>query len=171
MDTKQVSVGQGVIVVEVAKYLNSHPDATIEEVVKYAQKMIDRTNMCFIPDNLEFLRAGGRVSNVAFLGATILNLHPTIEILDGKLVATKKYRGKMSRVCAKLLKEYTDNYNLDRDVLWFIYTIGLPEEVKEKVNEQAQELGYKDIQWIQAHGVITTHGGPSAFGLAGFSKK
>ena len=77
----------------------------------------------------------------------------------------------MSRVCAKLLKEYTDNYNLDRDVLWFIYTIGLPEEVKEKVNEQAQELGYKDIQWIQAHGVITTHGGPSAFGLAGFSKK
>lgn len=171
MDTKQVSVGQGVIVVEVAKYLNSHPDATIEEVVKYAQEMIDRTNMCFIPDNLEFLRAGGRVSNVAFLGATILNLHPTIEILDGKLVATKKYRGKMSRVCAKLLKEYTDNYNLDRDVLWFIYTIGLPEEVKEKVNEQAQELGYKDIQWIQAHGVITTHGGPSAFGLAGFSKK
>ena len=127
--------------------------------------------MCFIPDNLEFLKAGGRVSNAAYIGATILNLHPTIEIQDGRLVATKKYRGKMSRICAKLIREYTENYNLDKDVLWCIYTVGLNEEVKEAARNQIKELGFKDVTWVKAHGVITTHGGPGAFGIAGFSKK
>ena len=127
--------------------------------------------MCFIPGNLEFLKAGGRVSNAAYIGASILNLHPTIEIQDGRLVATKKYRGKMSRICAKLIREYTGNYNLDKDVLWCIYTVGLAEEVKEAVRIQIKELGFKDVTWVQAHGVITTHGGPGAFGIAGFSKK
>lgn len=171
LDTKQVSLGQGAIVVEVAKYLNSHPNVMIEEVIEYANEVIERAKMCFIPHNLEFLRAGGRVSNAAYLGATLLNLHPTIEILDGRLMATKKYRGKMSKVCSKLLKDYSHIYHLDRDVLWIVYTIGLSEEIKETIKSTIEELGYKNVEWVQAHGVITTHGGPSAFGFAGFTKK
>ena len=171
VDTKQVSVGQGAVVVEVAKYINAHPEADIDEVVKYAYEMIDRARMCFVPANLEFLKAGGRVSNAAYIGATILNLHPTIEIIDGRLTATKKYRGNMPRTCAKLIREYTESYNLDREVLWCIYTVGVSEEFLNTVKAQVEELGYKDVTWVQAHGVITTHGGPGAFGIAGFTKK
>ena len=171
VDTKQVSVGQGAVVVEVAKYINAHPEADIDEVVKYAYEMIERARMCFVPANLEFLKAGGRVSNAAYIGATILNLHPTIEILDGRLTATKKYRGNMPRTCTKLIREDTENYNLDREVLWVIYTVGVSEELLSGVKAQVEELGYKDVTWVQAHGVITTHGGPGAFGIAGFTKK
>ncbi len=171
MDTRQVSAGQGAVVLAVARYLKEYPDANILDVIAYANEMIDRARMCFIPNNLEFLRAGGRVSNVAYLGATILNLHPTIEILEGKLVATKKYRGKMSRICAKLLREYTEKYNLDRDILHLGYTVGLSDEVKELVKQQAIDLGFKEINWVQCNAVITTHGGPGAFGFAGFTKK
>ena len=74
-----------------AEILNANPDMTMEEAVAAANDLISRANMCFMPDNLEFLRAGGRVSNVAFLGAKLLNLHPVIEILDGLLMATKKW--------------------------------------------------------------------------------
>ena len=78
------------------------PRLTMEEAVRAAEDLIARARMCFMPENLEFLRAGGRVSNVAFLGAKLLNLHPVIEILDGKLVATKKYRGKMKKVAVQM---------------------------------------------------------------------
>lgn len=171
IDTKQVSVGQGAIVVEVAKYIKANPEAKINEVVEYTNELIERARMCFVPANLEFLKAGGRVSNAAYIGATILNLHPTIEILDGRLTATKKYRGNMPRTCAKLIREYSENYNLDKDILWCIYTIGLTDEVKDAAKAQIEELGFKDVTWVQAHGVITTHGGPGAFGIAGFTKK
>lgn len=172
LDTKQVSVGQANIVCKMAEIVNANPDMEIEEAVEIANELIERANMCFTPDNLEFLRAGGRVSNVAFLGASILGLHPCIELLDGKLMATKKFRGKMKKVAAELIKEYTVNYNLDKnETLWIIYTVGISDEVKEVIKNTAIECGYEKLEWVQAHGVITTHGGPAAFGIAGFSEK
>ena len=172
LDTKQVSVGQANIVCKMAEILNDNPDMTMDEAVEIANDLIDRAKMCFTPDNLEFLRAGGRVSNVAYLGASILGLHPTIELIDGKLTATKKYRGKMKKVATQLINEYAENYKLDRnEKLWIIYTVGIAEEVKEVIKETATACGFENLEWVQAHGVITTHGGPAAFGIAGFTRK
>ena len=172
IDTKQVSVGQGNIVCKLAEIINANPDMELEEAVEVANDLIERAKMCFTPDNLEFLRAGGRVSNVAFLGASILGLHPCIELIDGKLTATKKFRGKMRKVAAELIKEYAENYKLDKnEKLWIIYTVGLSDEVKEVIKNTATECGFEQLEWVQAHGVITTHGGPAAFGIAGFSEK
>ena len=48
---------------------------------------------------------------------------------------------------------------------------GVVAKAGAKVEDTADECGFKRIEWIQANGVITTHGGPAAFGLAGFTKK
>lgn len=169
IDTKQVSVGQAQIVVQVAQFLEANPEASLKETVAEANKWIAKARMCFMPDNLEFLRAGGRVSNVAYLGAMILNLHPCIEILDGKLMATKKFRGKIKKVSEQMFREYADSYKLSRDFLWIIHTIGLTDEVRSILENTAKNCGFKELRWVQANGVITTHGGPAAFGMAGFS--
>jgi len=170
IDTQHVSIGQGLIVVEVAKYLQINPDVSIEEAAEFARRTALRANMCFLPDNLAFLRAGGRVSNAAYLGSRILSLHPCIEILDGKLMATKKYRGKMEKVAAQLIHDYAESYRLQRDELWLVYTVGLSDEVRQAVESAARECGFQSLRWIMANGVITTHGGPAAFGMAGFSE-
>ena len=169
IDTQHVSIGQGLIVVEVAKYLQANPGVSIEEAADFARRTALRANMCFLPDNLAFLRAGGRVSNAAYLGSRILSLHPCIEILDGKLMATKKYRGKMEKVAAQLIHDYAESYRLQRDELWLVYTVGLSDEVRQAVESAAKACGFQSLRWIMANGVITTHGGPAAFGLAGFT--
>lgn len=171
IDTRQVSVGQAAVAVEVAKLLKDNPEMSIQEAADAATDLLSRAKMCFLPDNLEFLRAGGRVSNAVCLGSRILNIHPCIEILDGKLVATKKYRGKMKKVAAQLIRDYADSYHLDRDTLWMVYTVGLQDEIRAAAEETAKACGFRQINWIQAGGVITTHGGPAAFGVAGFSEK
>ena len=169
VDTQQVSIGQGLVVVEVAKYLQANPGVSIAEAADFARRTAQRANMCFLPDNLAFLRAGGRVSNAAYLGSRILSLHPCIEILDGKLMATKKYRGKMEKVAAQLIHDYAESYHLQRDELWLVYTVGLADEVRQAVASAAEACGFQSLRWIMANGVITTHGGPAAFGLAGFT--
>lgn len=171
IDTKQVSVGQGMIVVEVAKLLKANPDMTLDEAVAAANEIIGRANMCFLPDNLEFLRAGGRVSNVVALVGGLLGIKPCIEILDGKLMATKKFRGKMEKVAVQMIREYADKYALDRKELWFVYTVGLSDEVRRAAEQAARDAGFAAVQWIRANGVITTHGGPAAFGMAGLSQR
>ena len=51
-----------------------------------------------------------------------------------------------------------------------IYTVGLSDEVKECIKKSLEDCGFSNVNWVLAHGVITTHGGPAAFGIAGFTK-
>lgn len=169
VDTKQVSIGQSAVAVRVAQKLEEHPEWSLQEAVQYAQKVVSCIEMCFMPKNLDFLRAGGRVSNAAALIGSILNIHPVIELRNGYLVASKKMRGKMQRIIPKLIETFTISKNLDRKIIWMGSTIDFPEEVRRIAEKAAKELGFQAVCWVSAGGVITTHGGPGAFGLAGFS--
>ena len=65
-----------------------------------------------------------------------------------------------------------EKYDLDREeTLWLISVIGFSDSVRAVVENAAKEAGFQKIRWVQAGGVITTHGGPAAFGMAGFSRK
>ncbi len=170
IDTKAVSIGQGSIVIEVAKYIEKHTNIELTDLLKYIDILINKSRMCFLPYHLDYLKAGGRVSNIAYIGATLLSIYPLIEIKEGKLVATKKYRGKYKKVIQKFIQDYTYNYNLKKDMIYFVYTIGFNDILKETITNIAQQLGFKDIIFIQAHGVITTHAGECAIGMAGFEE-
>lgn len=170
IDTRQVSAGQGAIVIQLAEMLKDRPDTSLSEAVEIAEKLCRQARMSFIPESLEYLKAGGRVSNAVFLGGRLLNIHPSIELDNGYLVAKKKYRGRMERVTIKLLEDFTQRENLIKDQVWFMWSLGMPNEVKSMVEMKAKELGFKKITWIQTGCVITSHAGPGAFGIAGFSK-
>lgn len=80
MDTRFVSVGQSLIAVEAAKYIEANPDATVEEIFSFVESVMDRVLLGFVPTDLAFLKVGGRLSNVAFLGAHLLKIKPCIEV-------------------------------------------------------------------------------------------
>lgn len=170
VDTKNVSGGQAVIVIRIADYLKNNPLAPIEELVNRTEKLVKQVRFGFFSGDLDYLRAGGRVSNATYIAASLLSIKPLIELINGELIATKKYRGSMSRVSKKLVGDLTKRYNLETNTLYLLFTEGLSETIKEDVEKVGMELGYKDILWIKAGGVITTHGGPAGFGMVGIEK-
>ena len=170
LDTKMASGGQCCIVIEAAKWLEAHPEATVREAAQAAQELIDRANMCFIPKDMEYLRAGGRVSNAVALVGKVLGITPLIEFIDGKLVATRKLRGKLEALVPKLITEYAEKWELDRKELWLIWTPRFPDTLKRTAEETAASLGFETVTWVKSGGVITSHSGPSAFGVVGFTK-
>lgn len=169
VDTKFASAGQCAVVVSVARMLEAHPEWTVKDAAAAAEMLVSRCRMCFIPNDLKYLRAGGRVSNTAALFGGLLNIHPLIEMLDGKLIPTKKLRGKMRTLAPKLVRDYALDNDLDREELWLIRTPRLPETIIDSAEEAARALGYRTITWIRTGGVITTHGGPGAFGVVGLA--
>lgn len=171
VDTKHVSVGQAVVVMAVADWLKANPSATVKEAAVKAVEIAEKCNMCFIPKNLDYLRAGGRVSNVVALTGNLLNLHPCIEILDGKLLAKKKYRGNFNKVIPKLISEYSEAHNLEKDHVTLIDTPYLEDSLKQIAEQAAKDCGFLSVSWIKTGCVITCHGGPGAFGIVGFSQK
>lgn len=169
VDTKQVSAAQGAVVIAMAEYLRANPEATMEEAVSKAEEISGKVRMGFFPGDLDYLRAGGRVSNAAYLGAKLLSLHPLIEILDGKLMSTKKYRGNMAKVVGKLADEYSENLD-PAQPLYLIYGAGLDEKIMREVENIVCNKGFEDFSWVQTGCVIAAHSGPGAFGIVGFAK-
>ncbi len=170
IDTKQVSAGQAAVVLKMREIIRENPEMTLDELKAAAADLVDRARMWFAPDNLEFLRAGGRVSNATFIIGSMLKIHPRIELIDGKLIATQKYRGKMKQLALKMVNEFAAQAEMDKECLYLIKTPGLEQQTQDDAEAAARELGFEKIVWIKTGCVITTHGGPGAFGVAGFVK-
>lgn len=170
IDALNVSAGLTVVTLYAAQLLESNPDIPMDELIQKIQASVPKSRMSFVPGSLEFLKAGGRVSNAAYISASLLQIKPLIELIDGKLVSAKKYRGKMSRVAEELLKDYLKKYPIDKKQIYFVFSIGLDEQVKVQMEQSAKEKGFENVTWIQAGSVISTHGGPGAFGIAGMEQ-
>ena len=169
-DTKQVTIGQGAAAIRLAQQIEENPDWTVDKVKEAAEKIIKSMNFWFTPSNLDYLRAGGRVSNATALCGNLLSIHPRIEIIDGYLKATKKYRGKMDKVVMKMVDDFVEENNLEKDEIWAGGTVGLSEDLKQSVKDALLAKGFKKVNLMTCGCVITTHGGPNAFGICGFTK-
>lgn len=167
IDALNVTGGLTAIVMYAVTLLEKEPSINPVHLIEKIELTIPKTRLAFIPGSLDFLKAGGRVSNLAYLGGALLKIKPCIELVEGKLVSTKKYRGKMSTVAEKLMRDYLNQYDIDRQQLYFIYSIGLSDSVKQQIDEIAKENGFQKRTWIQAGAMISTHSGPGGFGIAG----
>jgi DegV family protein with EDD domain len=168
-DTKAVSVGQAAVVLSIAEFLEKNPQVDFEELDGVIKDRIERIRMAFVPDALTYLHAGGRLSNLAFLGAQILKIRPLIEILDGKLTATQKYRGSKIKVVSKMLQDYLGRIVWDKDHIHLAYSPVLSQEIKDFAEEHLRHFGFRRISWMQTGCVVSCHGGPGVFGVIGYS--
>ncbi|MEK4246949.1 DegV family protein [Psychrobacillus sp. FSL K6-2684] len=167
IDTLNVTGGLAAVVLYAANLMEEEPSIDHNQLIEKIESIVPKTKLAFIPGSLDFLRSGGRVSNMAYIGGSLLKIKPCIELKEGKLVSTRKYRGKMSIVAEKLMQDYLNQYDIDRKQLYLIYSIGLDESIKRQVDEIAKETGFENVTWMQAGAMISTHAGPGGFGIAG----
>lgn len=167
IDALNVTGGLTAIVMHAAEILEKKPDIEPDHLVKEIEAVIPKSRLAFVPGSLDFLKAGGRVSNAAYLGGILLKIKPRIELIGGKLVSTKKYRGRMRDVAKKLIQDYLEQYDIRRDKLYLMYSIGLDESIKQQVEDIAKQNGFLQIQWIEAGAMISSHAGPGGIGVAG----
>ena len=167
IDTLNVTGGLAAIVMYAATLLEEEPSISHVDLIEKIEAVVPKARLSFIPGSLDFLKAGGRVSNLAYIGGALLKIKPCIELKEGKLVSTKKYRGNMRNVAEKLMQDYLNEYNIDRKQLYLIYSIGLDEDIKRQMEKSAKEVGFEKITWMQAGAMISTHAGPGGFGIAG----
>ncbi|HWL23597.1 MAG TPA: DegV family protein [Ureibacillus sp.] len=170
IDALNVTGGLAAIVIYAAVLLEEEPSIDPVDLIEKIKSIVPKSRLAFIPGSLDFLRAGGRVSNIAYIGGALLKIKPCIELKEGKLVSTRKYRGNMMNVAEKLLRDYLNEYAIERKQLYLIYSIGLDESIKQRMNEIAIEEGFENVTWMQAGAMISTHAGPGGFGIAGIER-
>ena len=175
IDSREVSAGCTAFIILAYNLIQQRIAEQMEDYDKLAeelQNLTDRVVCEFIPDKLDYLKAGGRVTNAQYLGATLLHLKPLIEINpEGKLVTTKKYRGNMKKVVKVFMQDFLNKYNLDRECLYLMYGKGVDPEVLQYMEETAREKGFKTWEYVMTGCVVSSHGGKGAIGLTGIIAK
>jgi DegV family protein with EDD domain len=164
VDSRNLSTGQGLVVLEACKLAKEC--ASLEELHEKVQAFTEKVEASFLVDKLVYLAKGGRCSAVAALGANLLNLKPCIDVKDGKMGVSKKYRGKYHKCLADYVKErLADRDDIRRDVL-FVTTTGVAEEEYAAVMAAVAEHGHFETVYETTAGcTVSCHCGRGTLGV------
>ena len=173
IDSCSLSTGFGLLVCEAGERAKKGMDA--KQIVQEVTALAPYTRASFILDTLEFMRAGGRCSSIAQIGAALMNLKPTILVRNdrqGSMVVGKKYMGKL----APSLMKYVDDQLKDRtDIVLdrvFITHSGMDDHsIVDQIANHIRELqSFGEIIETQASCTISSHCGPNTLGVLFLTK-
>lgn len=99
MDTRCISGGLGTLVENVVARRDA--GESFDEVIDWGEDNKLKVAHRFTVDDLNYLKAGGRVSNASALVGTVLNIKPVLYVPDGgTLDVVKKVRGRKASLKA-----------------------------------------------------------------------
>ncbi|MCH5278170.1 MAG: DegV family protein [Christensenellaceae bacterium] len=165
VDSRNLSSGFGHIVMEACDLAEKGlAAAEIKRVLD--EEIVPKVEASFVLDRLDYMVKGGRCSAVAALGANLLQLHPSIEVIDGSMKVVKKYRGSWERC----LKNYVKDRLYGRDDIRFhrifITYTETPEEIVEEVSELVSEYAdFVDVIKTTAGCTVASHCGARTLGV------
>lgn len=165
IDTKDITIGSNIIVKEIG---DMHlKGASIDEIMKWAEKEVDKFACYFYADDLKFFKHSGRVSGLAATMGSILLIKPIIYIGDdGKMTNVGKERGRNKAVNRLLnyvmdLQDNIKNHHIvigHSDALELAHQLG--EMLKQKFGEDLV------IDYVAVNPTAGSHCGPDAIGIS-----
>lgn len=152
----------------IVEEINRHRDESLDELEKRINNLIPKIRILAIPETLNYLLKGGRLSRKEWLLGTILNIKPVITVIDGGVKVKDKKIGlvkAMQYLANSLTKLNCDEkypivpvYTHNRDNL----------EKLIAMTDDKYKLQMTDYDNVDP--VVACHWGPNAFGYVFVSK-
>jgi DegV family protein with EDD domain len=164
IDSQNLSSGSGHVVYEAARM--ARDEANAEDIRRSLEEIIPKVDGSFVIDRLDYLYKGGRCSGLEMLGAKMLKIKPCIEVIGGKMIVGKKYRGSFE----SCLEQYVrDRLYIKQDIDYSRVFITHPmcsaqivNKVKETIHRYAR---FDEIVETPAGCTISCHCGSNTLGI------
>ncbi len=158
VDTKAVSMAQGLLVIDVAEMAQTGAD--LDQLVSHAESLVAKVGVVAMLDTLEHLIKGGRVGGARALLGQVLSIKPLLELKDGIVEEAGRQRTR-----AKALVAVAAVARSHAPMKRFALIHGASTEVptlQALVNDVSTEHA---IIVTDMGPVVGTHGGPGIIGL------
>jgi DegV family protein with EDD domain len=158
VDSKAVSMAQGLMVIDVAELADT--GATLEALVDDAESLVAKVGVVAMLDTLEHLIKGGRVGGARALLGQVLSIKPLLELKGGVVAEAGRQRTRAKALVA--IAEVTKGHApLKRLAL----VHGASNEVPALEALVADLATQNPIIVTDMGPVVGTHGGPGIIGL------
>ncbi len=143
--------------------INKNRDKSLDEIEEKLKNLIPRIKILAIPETLEYLMKGGRLSKTEWLLGTVLKIKPVITFKDGKVCVDAKKIGL--RHSMKYIVSELDRLGVDEN-----YPIVASYTYKDQNLKNLIEMTDKKYlplmsQFDNLDPAIAAHWGPNAFGF------
>lgn len=129
-----------------------------QEIAEELEGLTDRVRINAAVETLEYLKKGGRLSGTAAALGTMLNIHPLVGILEGKVVQLGKARGKKKMF--ESLRRMTEEDGID-DAYPILLGHAQSMENYEQLRQVCQPLAEgRTVLYGEIGSVIGAHAGP-----------
>ncbi|HEY5104790.1 MAG TPA: DegV family protein [Acidimicrobiales bacterium] len=158
VDSKAVSMAQGLMVIDVAELADTGAD--LDALVSDAESLVAKVGVVAMLDTLEHLIKGGRVGGARALLGQVLSIKPLLELKDGVVAEAGRQRTRAKALVA--IAEVTKGHApLKRLAL----VHGSSSEVPALEALVADVATQNPIIVTDMGPVVGTHGGPGIIGL------
>ena len=164
IDSENLSTGQGLLVITAARL--AQQGLSGEQIAAQVRALVPKVEASFLVERLDYLYKGGRCSAVAALGANMLRLKPCIEVKDGKMSVSKKYRGTSEHAFSQYVQERLEGRDDIRPELAFITHPAAQPSVVQAAKDAAAKYGaFNEIIETNAGCTVSCHCGPHTLGI------
>ena len=158
VDTKAVSMAQGLLVIDVAEMAATGAD--LEQLVAHAESLVAKVGVVAMLDTLEHLIKGGRVGGARALLGQVLSIKPLLELKDGVVAEAGRQRTR-SKALVAIAEVARSHAPLKRLAL----VHGASSEVANLESLVKDVSTQNPIIVTDMGPVVGTHGGPGIIGL------
>jgi DegV family protein with EDD domain len=158
IDTKAVSMAQGLLVIDVAELAATGAD--LDQLVAHAESLVAKVGVVAMLDTLEHLIKGGRVGGARALLGQVLSIKPLLELKDGVVAEAGRQRTR-----SKALVAIADVVKSHAPLKRLALVHGASSEVAALESLVADIATQNPIIVTDMGPVVGTHGGPGIIGL------
>lgn len=161
LDSKGVSLGQGLQVIEAARMAAA--GKVFEEITKRVKILSQKMTYAIIINTLEYVFRGGRISKAQYIAGNLLHLNLVCSSDgNGKIIIADKFRGK-ERSILRWVSQHIPRLNLNSK------TVGINMINNEKLLQEVKALiqKHKPREIIESHigSTVACYAGPNAIGI------
>lgn len=163
MDSRTLSTAISLEAIYAKKLTETMDDPA--KIVELVKKRIPAVQASFIIERLDYLYKGGRCSGLALLGANLLKIRPEIEVLNGNMKNTEKFRGKMADCVTKYCRATLEKYNHpDKSVIFITHSVA-DKELVDAAKAVVSEYGFENVYETTAGCTVSSHCGKNTLGI------
>lgn len=164
IDSKSLSGGLGILLLNAIKLVDSGLD--FEEVLRKLEQLVPKINTGFVIDKLDHLYYGGRCSQMTLLFSSSFKIKPLINLLDGEMKVTKKYRGNLLKVLEKYVGDMVSEINnIDSKNIVISHTLSDDTHLNFVLDKIKALKYFENVYVANASATITSHAGENTVGL------
>ena len=170
IDSQNVCAGERILIEYALRLIEEGKNA--KEIAEAVEAVRDRVCLVAAFDTLEYLRRGGRISNLTGIVGGMLSIKPVLGVKDGALESIGKARG--SKNAAHMLVQHVEaEGGIDHSMPYVLVYTGLDDSRVRKFakdNENLWDKKAEDVKICTVGSTVGTHAGPGAIGVIFFKQ-